>query len=64
MHIILRRLGKEDNKFVVSLSYIMRPYLKKQGRAWLVLQIFNPSYMGGRDQEDHISRSAQAKINK
>jgi hypothetical protein len=39
------------------------PTIKLQ-RVWpgIVAQVCNPSYSGGRDQEDHDSRSAQARI--
>jgi hypothetical protein len=47
------------NKFYGSLDFIMRPCLKKEKISWVPLaHACNPSYSGGRDQEDRGSKPA------
>jgi hypothetical protein len=44
-----------------TLGYIVRPCLKKKRKSQeLVAHGCNPSYSGGRDQEDHGSKPARA----
>jgi hypothetical protein len=54
------RLRQEDGELEASLSYIVssKPCLKIARFRWL--RACNPSYSGGRDQEDYSSRPAQA----
>jgi hypothetical protein len=65
----LRKLREEDLKFKASVGYIVRPFLsqkkkkkekerKKEKSSVLVVHACNPSYSGGRDQEDQGSRPA------
>jgi hypothetical protein len=53
----LKRPRKEDRKFRDSLSYIIRPCLKKQSQA-PVAYACNFSYLGGWDWEDCSLRPA------
>jgi hypothetical protein len=53
----------------VSLGCIRRPWLKKKKRAKqkqqtsqeLVAHTYNPSYSGGREQEDQVSKPTRGK---
>jgi hypothetical protein len=60
----LRRLRQGDHDLKASLGSRQRLCLKKNFffklRLEVVAHACNPSYSGGRDQEDHSSKSAQA----
>jgi hypothetical protein len=62
----LRKLRQEDLEFQVSLGYIVRPCLKKKRKRvrhwWLMPAIYNPSYSGGRDQEDCGSKTVHETL--
>jgi hypothetical protein len=57
----LRKLKQEDQGFEASLENIARPsQKKKKSFGWvLVAHVYNPSYSGGREQENLSSRPAQ-----
>jgi hypothetical protein len=55
------RRRQEDLKVKASLGYIAIPCLNKNNRLGTVVHVCNPSYLGDRNLEDHILRSAQIK---
>jgi hypothetical protein len=57
----LESLRQEDHKFEVTLGYIVKPCLNSKKSQALVVHIYNPSYSGGRDQENQDSKPAWAK---
>jgi hypothetical protein len=59
--IALRRLRQQDQKYKVSLGYISRPHFKTNKMSLDTLaDACNPSYSGGRGQENHGSKTALA----
>jgi tRNA A22 N-methylase len=57
----LRRQRQEEPQLKISLGYIVRPCLKKNKISQvLVAHTCNPSYTGGRDQEDRSLKPAWA----